>query len=903
MSEQESDFPPWEDATEDLKSNIIEATPKQAEKIKSHRDIVRITPIEATSLEDDLEPEEYSPKTPYVVRATNRRDKDACHVTHASLKDIFQDQLQPQELGTHGVGLWKVNSTSDQVPLAAKIQGVRSIVPLDQYLLKEAETSATRKRRMIRPIAIHYQDRCKSTDNALKDLFGANVAMADESSSSDRGGLLYTVLLRRSPDANTNVDLIPNALAREDLSSWVDIDEQTISKTISATSGEISTIRRRPDFERVIRLEAATDQISQVESLDGVKSVQPNLHNLNRRYVAGRYYIDPLDRENQEQCAETGASLAKLLGEHNCDPYNSVSDGKLSKWTADLSNEQVAQVKAIHGVKGVRPVPRGRRCRLGIKSTHSLESQAQQEILYETQSGAPTELVSISQPSTIPQLRDLKNYVHESHCGGQSFLYYVETGVAFKAQREEFRNIASQHLLTDMAMENGDKPWFDDDDEGEDDEDMHSHGTCGAGKALGTRFGVSKKATLIVVRMHEVTSEEFQAALELILADLEDHPERQKNSVVTMSLTLGQDWEEDDNLPGFTELFQKLFAMDVPLVCISGNIEEGFEEPEVDEYPPLMEGPDLPLIVVGSVDSTGNRSEFSKGGPHVTLHAVGDPIECLPRDSKDPVERAGTSYAAPQVAGEIANLLSYEKVPFDTSDGNLNGVQEENNPRETVKCNGLETDRYVEQEEVKHLIEDEFCPEAGSSRGLRRQGSALSRTYNIDTPNKVTLSVSLDQGHSVTGCVKYLMMTMYNCYRVDNDPSDYKGGGQTIVGDATYEVYPGSLRSPSKYGKQAGCDSTYKFTFNEYWVWGHGWASSDHGEALKKEIKGCTLLPDTWKFTYDIGEYGLGKASGIGDFGCAGSGKWILDIAKNSAYLESRVLPRAFRFGLFIETQ
>ncbi|KAG4255894.1 hypothetical protein FPRO04_11513 [Fusarium proliferatum] len=689
--------------------------------------------------------------------------------------------------------------------------------------------------------------------------------MPDELSSSNRGRLLYTLFLRQSPDVNMNIDLIPNALAREDLSSWVEIDEWIISKTISATSGEISTIRRRPDFERVIRLEAATyetailqqqeylersgyiilpndpgnqgqckatngsldllfgtdieaqmigqrsiymwkaylsrDQISQVESLDGVKSVQPNLHNLNRRYVAGRYYIDPLDRENQEQCAETGASLAKLFGEHNCDPYNSVSDGKLSKWTADLSNEQVAQVKAIHGVKGVRPVPRGRRCRLGIKSTQSLESQAQQEILYETQSGAPTELVSISQPSTIPQLRDLKNYVHESHSGGQSFLYYVETGVAFKAQREEFRNVASQHLLTDIAMENGDKPWFDDDDEGEDDEDMHSHGTCGAGKALGTRFGVSKKATLIVVRMHEVTSEEFQAALELILADLEDHPE------------------------------------------------------------------------------------------------LGDPIECLPRDSKDPVERAGTSYAAPQVAGEIANLLSYEKVPFDTSDGNLvknlktylqsdaaswerypgirvlwNGVREENNPRETVKCNGLETDRYVEQEEVKHLIEDEFCPEVGSSRGLRRQGPALSRTYNIDTPNKVTLSVSLDQGHSVTDCVKYLMMTMYNCYRVDNDPSDYKGGGQTIVGDATYEVYPGSLRSPSRYGKQAGCDSTYKFTFNEYWVWGHSWASSDHGEALKEEIKGCALLPDTWKFTYGIGEDGLGKASGIGDFGCAGSG-------------------------------
>lgn len=168
-------FPPWEDALGDLKSNIIEATPVEAEKIRSHRDIVRIMPIEATSLEDDLEPEEDSPKTPYVIRATNRRDKDACRVTHASLKEIFQDQLQPQEFGPHGVGLWNVNSTSDQVPLAAKIQGVRSVVPLDQYLVKESESSATRKRRMIRPIAIHYQNRCKATDNALKDLFGANV--------------------------------------------------------------------------------------------------------------------------------------------------------------------------------------------------------------------------------------------------------------------------------------------------------------------------------------------------------------------------------------------------------------------------------------------------------------------------------------------------------------------------------------------------------------------------------------------------------------------------------------------------------------------------------------------------------------------------------------------------------
>ncbi|KAL5593593.1 hypothetical protein FOBRF1_012695 [Fusarium oxysporum] len=135
-------------------------------------------------------------------------------------------------------------------------------------------------------------------------------------------------------------------------------------------------------------------------------------------------------------------------------------------------------------------------------------------------------------------------------------------------------------------------------------------------------------------------------------------------------------------------------------------------------------------------------------------------------------------------------------------------------------------------------------------------------------------------------------MSVDDCYHIDNDPSDYKGGGQTVVGSSNYQVLPGSLRSPSRYGKQAGCDSTYKFSFNDYWVWGHGWASSDHGEELNKQIKGCALLPDTWKFTYGIGDDGrewtarfrtgvfqkrcvgnaVGKASGFGDFGCAGSG-------------------------------
>ncbi|KAF5607999.1 hypothetical protein FPANT_628 [Fusarium pseudoanthophilum] len=172
-------FPPWEDATSDLKSNIIEATPIQAEKIASHPDIVRITPIEETILEDDTEceivPEDVSNRTVYVVRPTNRRDRDQCLAIHASLKDIFQDELQPQELGPYGVSHWKVNTTSDQVPLAAKIEGVKYVIPLEQYVLRKSDTSVSRKRRIIKPIGTDNQEQCKATDAALRNIFGGNL--------------------------------------------------------------------------------------------------------------------------------------------------------------------------------------------------------------------------------------------------------------------------------------------------------------------------------------------------------------------------------------------------------------------------------------------------------------------------------------------------------------------------------------------------------------------------------------------------------------------------------------------------------------------------------------------------------------------------------------------------------
>jgi hypothetical protein len=55
---------------------------------------------------------------------------------------------------------------------------------------------------------------------------------------------------------------------------------------------------------------------------------------------------------------------------------------------------------------------------------------------------------------------------------------------------------------------------------------------------------------------------------------------------------------------------------------------------------------------------------------------------------------------------------------------------------QAVKCNGLESDRQVEHEEVNYVIENKFCPEVGCSLDLRTEVSAISRVSNHDTPNK-----------------------------------------------------------------------------------------------------------------------------------------------------------------------
>lgn len=119
-----------------------------------------------------------------------------------------------------------------------------------------------------------------------------------------------------------------------------------------------------------------------------------------------------------------------------------------------------------------------------------------------------------------------------------------------------------------------------------------------------------------------------------------------------------------------------LLDNDVPVFVSAGNSAQIYDDdgnlrPNVDTSPANFEGPDYPLIVVGATDFTGTPAPFSQAGDHVQVWAPGVGIQAQDKDSDNALTKGGISYAAPLMAGVLANFLAYKPVPFDTTPGKL----------------------------------------------------------------------------------------------------------------------------------------------------------------------------------------------------------------------------------------
>jgi hypothetical protein len=173
----------------------------------------------------------------------------------------------------------------------------------------------------------------------------------------------------------------------------------------------------------------------------------------------------------------------------------------------------------------------------------------------------------------------------------------------------------------------------------DEDNSERSHGTKVASVAVGQRFGVAKKATLVSVKAL-LDSIDLLQAIDNIYKDVVfDNPSRVQKTVVVCPWSV----ENDDKqlLAAFRATFDRLFKMGIPVVMSSGNHRKSSDD--INRLPQVLSAPDFPLINAGGSTINGERVDTSQGGPKLTVHAPGIDVEVSNKDGIKAVAK-GTSF-------------------------------------------------------------------------------------------------------------------------------------------------------------------------------------------------------------------------------------------------------------------
>ena len=264
-------------------------------------------------------------------------------------------------------------------------------------------------------------------------------------------------------------------------------------------------------------------------------------------------------------------------------------------------------------------------------------------MLYATQFGAPQELRVISQPPDLARsLSRYHNYVYRRNAR-KSYIYHAELGI--DPEHLDFLSRPIEWLYTGRAVFQKQNTR----DEVPISRDLGSHSTCTASKAAGRIYGASKTATLVVVKMPNLSYADIGGVLVTIYDDIVAK-QRQRQSVISIS------WGDNDTTTwpsSHWEVF-KAFAIElnrlsVPIFVAAGNAAREYGRGKTDAAPAVFASwfpKDLPkLIAVGSCNDYGIRSDFSQEEHGVLrteqFHAPGVGINCIKGQSD------GTSFGKP----------------------------------------------------------------------------------------------------------------------------------------------------------------------------------------------------------------------------------------------------------------
>ncbi|KAK2008088.1 subtilisin-like protein [Colletotrichum eremochloae] len=269
------------------------------------------------------------------------------------------------------------------------------------------------------------------------------------------------------------------------------------------------------------------------------------------------------------------------------------------------------------------------------------------------QENAPTELVMLSQPPRVG-LSTLKSYTYDDSAGAGVTVYVLDKG--YNTQNSEYAGMAVKPRWI-FAGSQADDPVMDD-------LAHDGHGSCVASKINGPKYGVAKKASLVIVKAGPNVGDTLDG-LSLILQDIRKN-KVQGQAVVSFSRSLANLRRYQKTM--MRSYIEEITKEDVVFITAAGNDNRAAvsvpTSVDVYRWPALLAEDGVPIINVGAVDNTGKNFSLSKRGPLVHVMAPGVQVHCAANSDTFETQRmSGTSLAASAVAGLAAYLLALGKHP------------------------------------------------------------------------------------------------------------------------------------------------------------------------------------------------------------------------------------------------
>lgn len=151
-----------------------------------------------------------------------------------------------------------------------------------------------------------------------------------------------------------------------------------------------------------------------------------------------------------------------------------------------------------------------------------------------------------------------------------------------------------------------------------------------------------------------------------------------------------------------------------------------------------------------------------------------------------------------------------------------------------------------------------FCSEVGSNYPTNTANWHYSKTFNTGTVDENTFEISLSNGATTFNedqCNKAVNLILDGCDGNDPaNPMNWKFGGELVEGSYTYTISMTRTNRPFPVptAPTQTCTSWYKVFFDQYDIYGAGWATWDYGQSsLRPNSTSCFGLGITgWNFEY-----------------------------------------------------